>query len=220
VCACAHPDALAARGLTLDELATALNRANANTPVGTLDGARQTLTIQANRQMTSADAFRNIIVASQPSGAVVRLSDVAEVEDSVETIKTGSWLNNERSIVLAVQRQPDANTVAVVDASRARCRACCADAGLGQRERGERPLDVDPRIDPRRAVHAGADRGAGGDGDLPVPAPRGGHADSHRIAADLADRHRGADEGVWLQPGQRRCWPSRWPWAWWWTTPS
>ncbi|MWL88915.1 efflux RND transporter permease subunit [Cupriavidus sp. SW-Y-13] len=114
----AHPDALAARGLTLDELATALNRANANTPVGTLDGARQTLTIQANRQMTSAEAFRNIIVASQPSGAVVRLSDVADVEDSVETIKTGSWLNNERSIVLAVQRQPDANTVAVVDAVR------------------------------------------------------------------------------------------------------
>ncbi|MBB3010189.1 efflux RND transporter permease subunit [Cupriavidus alkaliphilus] len=112
----AHPDALAARGLTLDELATALNRANANTPVGTLDSARQTLTIQANRQLTNADAFRNIIVASQPNGALVRLSDVAEVEDSVETIKTGSWLNNERSIVLAVLRQPDANTVAVVDA--------------------------------------------------------------------------------------------------------
>ncbi|SPA47460.1 efflux RND transporter permease subunit [Cupriavidus taiwanensis] len=115
----AHPDALAARGLTLDELAIALNRANANTPVGTLDSARQTLTIQANRQLTNADAFRNIIVASQPNGALVRLSDVAEVEDSVETIKTGSWLNNERSIVLAVLRQPDANTVAVVDAIKA-----------------------------------------------------------------------------------------------------
>ncbi|MGY2491103.1 efflux RND transporter permease subunit [Cupriavidus sp. CP313] len=115
----AHPDALAARGLTLDELATALNRANTNTPVGTLDSARQTLTIQANRQLTSADAFRNIIVASQPNGALVRLSDVAEIEDSVETIKTGSWLNNERSIVLAVLRQPDANTVAVVDAIKA-----------------------------------------------------------------------------------------------------
>lgn len=112
----AHPDALAARGLTLDELATALNRANANTPVGTLDSPRQTLTIQANRQLANADAFRNIIVASQPNGALVRLADVAEVEDSVETIKTGSWLNNERSIVLAVLRQPDANTVAVVDA--------------------------------------------------------------------------------------------------------
>ncbi|KWR89222.1 efflux RND transporter permease subunit [Cupriavidus sp. IDO] len=111
----AHPDALAARGLTLDELATALNRANANTPVGTLDSPRQTLTIQANRQLANADAFRNIIVASQPNGALVRLADVAEVEDSVETIKTGSWLNNERSIVLAVLRQPDANTVAVVD---------------------------------------------------------------------------------------------------------
>ncbi|PMY00823.1 efflux RND transporter permease subunit, partial [Pseudomonas sp. GW460-13] len=46
-------------------------------------------------------------------------SDVAEIEDSVETIKTGSWLNNERSIVLAVLRQPDANTVAVVDAIKA-----------------------------------------------------------------------------------------------------
>ncbi|CAG9182350.1 efflux RND transporter permease subunit [Cupriavidus respiraculi] len=115
----AHPDALAARGLTLDELAAALNRANTNTPVGTLDGQRQTLTIQANRQLADADAFRNIIVASQPNGALVRLSDVAEVEDSVETLKTGSWLNGERSIVLAVQRQPDANTVAVVDAVRA-----------------------------------------------------------------------------------------------------
>ncbi|MBY4897725.1 efflux RND transporter permease subunit [Cupriavidus sp. AU9028] len=115
----ARPDALAARGLTLDELASALNRANANTPVGTLDGPRQMLTIQANRQLANAEAFRDIIVASQPNGAVVRLSDVAEVEDSVETLKTGSWLNNERSIVLAVQRQPDANTVAVVDAIRA-----------------------------------------------------------------------------------------------------
>ncbi|QET03195.1 efflux RND transporter permease subunit [Cupriavidus pauculus] len=115
----ARPDALAARGLTLDELAVALNRANTNTPVGTLDGARQTLTIQANRQLSNADAFRNIIVASQPSGAIVRLSDVAEVEDSVETIKTGSWLNNERSIVLTVLRQPDANTVAVVDSIKA-----------------------------------------------------------------------------------------------------
>ncbi|TWG82512.1 HAE1 family hydrophobic/amphiphilic exporter-1, partial [Cupriavidus gilardii J11] len=114
----ARPDALAARGMTLDELATALNRANANTPVGTLDGERQMLTIQANRQLTDADAFRDIIVASQPNGALVRLSDVADVEDSVETLKTGSWLNNERSIVLAVQRQPDANTVAVVDAVR------------------------------------------------------------------------------------------------------
>ncbi len=115
----ARPDALAARGMTLDELAGAISRANANTPVGTLDGARQMLTIQANRQLADADAFRNIIVASQPNGSLVRLSDVAEVEDSVETLKTGSWLNNERSIVLAVQRQPDANTVAVVDAIRA-----------------------------------------------------------------------------------------------------
>ncbi|MNS73665.1 hypothetical protein D3C72_1071130 [compost metagenome] len=78
-----------------------------------------------------------------------------------------------------------------------------ADARLGQRGGGQRPLALDPRIDPRRAVHAGADGGAGGDGDLPVPAPRRRHADPHGVAADLADRHGGADEGVRLQPGQR-----------------
>ncbi|TMS56949.1 efflux RND transporter permease subunit [Imbroritus primus] len=109
------PDALAARGMTLDELATALRDANTNTPVGTLDGDRQTMTIQANRQLPNAEAFAHIIVSSR-NGQPVRLSDVAEVQDSVEVIKTGSWVNGERSIVLGVQRQTDANTVAVVDA--------------------------------------------------------------------------------------------------------
>ncbi len=112
------PDALAARGLTLDELATALRAANANTPVGTLDGDRQSLTIQANRQLANAAAFAGIIVASQ-NGLPVRLSDIADVQDSVEVIKSGSWVNGDRSIVLAVQRQTDANTVAVVDAIKA-----------------------------------------------------------------------------------------------------
>ena len=60
----ARPDALAARSLTLDEVANALRAANANTPVGTLDGPRQTLTIQANRQMTRAAEFARIIVAT------------------------------------------------------------------------------------------------------------------------------------------------------------
>lgn len=111
----AKPDALAARDMTLDDLAEALRDANANTPVGTLEGDRQTLTIQANRQLADAAAFANIIVRSS-NGQAVRLSEVADVQDSVEVIKTGSWVNGERSIVLGVQRQTDANTVAVVDA--------------------------------------------------------------------------------------------------------
>src|SRR5512140_2297939 len=112
----ARPDALAARNLTLDDVATALKAANANTPVGTLDGPRQTLTIQANRQLTRAADFAPLIIATLPNGAVVRLDDVADVEDSVEVVKTASWANGERSISMSIQRQPDANTVATVNA--------------------------------------------------------------------------------------------------------
>ena len=114
-----RPDALAARNLTVDDIATALKAANANTPVGTLDGQRQTLTILANRQMTRAAEYAKLIVATLPGGASVRLEEVADVEDSVESVKTASWANGERAITLSVRRQPDANTVATVDAIRA-----------------------------------------------------------------------------------------------------
>jgi HAE1 family hydrophobic/amphiphilic exporter-1 len=114
-----RPDALAAHNLTVDDIAAALKSANANTPVGILEGARQTLTIQANRQMTRAAEFAKIIVATLPSGSTVRLEDVAEVADSVESVRTASWINGERSITLQIMRQPGANTVATVDAIKA-----------------------------------------------------------------------------------------------------
>jgi HAE1 family hydrophobic/amphiphilic exporter-1 len=114
-----RPDALASRNLTMDDIAATLKAANANTPVGTLDGARQTLTIQANKQMTRAGEFAKLIVAQLPGGSTVRLEDVADVEDSVENVKTASWANGERNINLSVQRQPDANTVSTVDAIKA-----------------------------------------------------------------------------------------------------
>jgi HAE1 family hydrophobic/amphiphilic exporter-1 len=82
--------------------------------VGVLDGPRQTLTIQANQQMRSAKEFANIIVA-QRGGAPVRLSELATVEDSYESVKTSASYNGQRAIMLAVQRQPNANTVQVVD---------------------------------------------------------------------------------------------------------
>ncbi|HEY0845033.1 MAG TPA: efflux RND transporter permease subunit [Noviherbaspirillum sp.] len=112
------PDELAARNMTMDELAAALRAANANTPVGVLDGPRQTLTLQANRQLRNAAEFADLIVSSR-DGIPTRLRDVAVVEDSVESVKSGSWANGKPSIVLAVQRQPNANTVQVVDAVKA-----------------------------------------------------------------------------------------------------
>ncbi|UCV07100.1 efflux RND transporter permease subunit [Dechloromonas denitrificans] len=114
-----NADALAARNLTLDDIAGALRNANANSPVGTLDGPRQTLTIQANRQLNNAAAFAKLIVSTSPDGRPVRLADIAEVEDSVESVKTASWANGERAITLSVMRQPGANTVSTVDAIRA-----------------------------------------------------------------------------------------------------
>jgi hydrophobic/amphiphilic exporter-1 (mainly G- bacteria), HAE1 family len=115
----ANPDALAVRNLTLDDIAAALQTANANSPIGTLEGPRQALTIQANRQLSDAAAFARLIVATSPNGNPVRLSEVAQVEDSVQSLKTASWINGERAITLSVQRQPGANTVATVDAVKA-----------------------------------------------------------------------------------------------------
>jgi HAE1 family hydrophobic/amphiphilic exporter-1 len=112
-------EALASRNLSVDEIAAALRNANANSPVGTLEGPRQSLTIQANRQLKNAAAFADLIVATAPGGRPVRLGDVATVEDSVESVKTASWANGERAITLSVQRQPGANTVATVDAIKA-----------------------------------------------------------------------------------------------------
>ena len=115
-----QPDALAARNISLDELTKALAAAaNANTPVGTLEGPAQTLTLQANRQLRNAAEFAELIVSSK-GGNTVRLRDVAAVEDSFETVKTAATFNGETSISLAILRQPDANTVKVVDSVRAK----------------------------------------------------------------------------------------------------
>jgi hydrophobic/amphiphilic exporter-1 (mainly G- bacteria), HAE1 family len=111
------PDALTARNMGLDELSQALRSANVNTPVGTLEGSRQTLTLQANKQLKNASEFSELIVSNR-NGTAVRLRDVADVEDSVETVRSWATLNGENSISLAVLRQPGANTVKVVDSVR------------------------------------------------------------------------------------------------------
>ena len=114
----ARSDQLAARNMTLNDLAAAIKAANSNSPVGVLDGARQSLTLEANRQLPNAAAFSAITINSR-DGQSLKLRDVAEVEDSVESVKNNSWSNGEPSIILAVYRQPNANTVAVVDAVKA-----------------------------------------------------------------------------------------------------
>ncbi|HET6159967.1 MAG TPA: efflux RND transporter permease subunit [Dongiaceae bacterium] len=108
------PNALASRDIGIDELQTAVDAANTITPVGVVKNQDQTLTIQAETQLNNADQFADLIIATR-DGKPVRLRDVARVIDSVENNQTASWFEGGRSIVLAIQRQPDANTVDVVD---------------------------------------------------------------------------------------------------------
>jgi len=112
------PRALTTRGIGIDEVEQALTRSNVNLPTGTLYGAHQMFNVQATGQLTNAAAFRPLIVAYR-NGSPVRLQELGRVIDSVQTDKVASWYNDERAVILAVQRQPGTNTVEVVDAIRA-----------------------------------------------------------------------------------------------------
>ncbi|MBV9541108.1 MAG: efflux RND transporter permease subunit, partial [Alphaproteobacteria bacterium] len=113
------PAAAAARNISLDDIRTVVAKANSNAPVGTLQGDRQSVTLLATGAMEHASAYRDVVVAYR-NGAPIRLSEVARVIDSVENSRIATWYNDARAIVLAVQRQPDANTVEVVDMVRAK----------------------------------------------------------------------------------------------------
>jgi HAE1 family hydrophobic/amphiphilic exporter-1 len=113
----ANPAKLALNNLTMDDVAQAVNKANSNAPVGVLDGPRQALTIYANPQLVRAREFANLLIA-QRNGVPIRLSDVATVSESYEQVKTSGSFMGERAVIIAVLRQPSANTVKVVDGIR------------------------------------------------------------------------------------------------------
>ena len=112
------PRALAARGIGIDEVEQAIVRANVNKPTGALYGPHQAVNIQATGQLMDAAAYRPLVVAYR-NGSPVRLQEIGRVIDGVETDKVASWFNDERAVVLAVQRQPGTNAIEVVDTVRA-----------------------------------------------------------------------------------------------------
>jgi HAE1 family hydrophobic/amphiphilic exporter-1 len=111
----ADPVAAAARNISLEDIRSVLGKTNSNTPVGTITGERQNITLNASGAISKAEDFRKIVVAYR-NGAPVKLEEIATVVNSVENTRVASYFNDNRAIVLAIQRQPDANTVAVVDA--------------------------------------------------------------------------------------------------------
>ncbi len=113
------PLQLVARGIGVDEVAAAIQRGSASRPTGTLQGANQNFTVfSENGQLFNAAQFGPLMV-SYNNGRPVRLNEIARVYDGVENDRQASWVNDTRSIYLAIQRQPGTNTVAVVDAVRA-----------------------------------------------------------------------------------------------------
>src|SRR5436309_12408767 len=113
------PTKLAAKQIGMNEVEAALRNWNVNIPTGTMYGPERTLTLRADGQLTNAEAFRKMVVVER-NGSPVHLEELANVFDSVEDDKNASWYNDangvQRSIILAIQRQPGSNTVEVADA--------------------------------------------------------------------------------------------------------
>jgi multidrug efflux pump len=110
----ANPTALAAYGLSLEDIRTVLGQANVNQAKGVLDGPRQAYTIASNDQLMSSAGYSDVIVAYR-NGAPVRLTDVATVIDSAENVQQAAWMNTTPAVLLNVQRQPGANIISVAD---------------------------------------------------------------------------------------------------------
>jgi len=110
----ANPTALAAYGLSLDDVRTAIGNANVNGAKGSFDGPARASTIDANDQLKSADEYKQVIIAYK-DGSPIRLSDVAETVDDAENVRLAAWANESAAVIVNIQRQPGANVIGVVD---------------------------------------------------------------------------------------------------------
>jgi hydrophobic/amphiphilic exporter-1 (mainly G- bacteria), HAE1 family len=112
------PHALAAHQIGLNEIETALRNWNVNLPTGSIIGPQRAFTLMASGQLMNAAQYRPVVVAYR-GGTPVRLQELGNIIDSVEDDKTASWFyhhnNGDRAIILAIQRQPGTNTIAVTD---------------------------------------------------------------------------------------------------------
>ena len=110
----ANPTALAAYGLTLEDLRNAIAAANTNQAKGGFDGPRQSSVIGANDQLLTAPEYRPLIIA-YVNGAPIRLEDIADAIDSAENVKLAAWMNDTPAVIVNIQRQPGSNVIEVVD---------------------------------------------------------------------------------------------------------
>ena len=143
----ADPVAAAARNISLDDIRTVAGEDQLQHAGRHASRAeRQNVTLSASGAISKAEDYRKVVVAYR-NGAPVKLDEIANVIDSVENNRIASFFNDNRSVVLAIQRQPDANTVAVVDSVKERIPAYRAQIpAVDQHAGDDRPLDLGPRI--------------------------------------------------------------------------
>ncbi|MEL7640867.1 MAG: efflux RND transporter permease subunit [Solidesulfovibrio sp.] len=108
------PEAMAAKGIGVDEASEAVKNGNVNLPVGTVSGPSKEYTVRSSGKLLSAEGYKPLIVAWR-DGSPVRLAEIAKVTDSVEETRRFNWFSGTPGLVLAIQRQPGTNTVEVVD---------------------------------------------------------------------------------------------------------
>jgi multidrug efflux pump len=108
------PQALANRGIALEDVRNVLAQANVDLPKGTLNSPQQSYTLNTNDQLLKPDAYSNLIVAYR-SGSPVRIRDIGKVIEAPENDLLAGWYNNHRAVILAIQRQPGANVIKTVD---------------------------------------------------------------------------------------------------------
>ncbi len=131
----ANPSTLAALGLSLDDVRSAIASANVNQAKGSFDGAQRASTIDANDQLRSAAEYQNLIIAWK-NGNPLRLSDVAQIVDDAENLRLAAWADTTPGVILNVQRQPGANVIQTVDRVK----------GLLPKLQGTLPASVDVQI--------------------------------------------------------------------------
>ena len=196
------PQALAARGIGLEDVRTVLGQANVDLPKGTLNSPRQTYTLNTNDQLLKPDAYDDLIVAYATARRCASAIS-ARRSTAPENDLLAGWCNKQRAIILAIQRQPGANVIETVDRIKALLPQLQASIPPAIKVIDPlRPHPDHPRLGQRRAVHAAADGRAGRDGDLSVPAQFLGdrHSRGHRAA--VADRHVRRALCARLQPRQ------------------
>src|SRR5882724_10497666 len=111
--ACHSPEALAARGINLEDVRTVLGQANVDLPKGTLNSPRQTFTLNTNDQLFKPDQYADLVIAYR-NGSPVRVRDIGRAISAGENELIAGWYNNQRAIILAIQRQPGANVIETV----------------------------------------------------------------------------------------------------------